>query len=352
VSERRGAPAGKAPKAAKRRSRSKAPRKLRFTREGRVFLLVTLGVGAAAVNTGNNLLYLVLGLLLSMIVLSGILSEVVLRHVRVRRRLPRRAFAGSPCLVELEVINDKTRAPSYSVELEDVVEGDATTEGRCYFLKVSPSASASGGYRLIPGRRGALPLTGVKVRTKYPFGLFDKWRVIELADELLVYPALAPDAPAQLTGGVTGREVPSQRTGAGTEVAGLREYRDGDEARSIHWRRSASLGRMIVRERHRDASRRVTLAVDERRPDGAGEAWDARFEAMLSSVAAVAAQTLEAGAAVEVVARGSSSPLVLPGQPPDPVWRFLARLEPIDPGDADEASPPAEAARRFEVGAA
>jgi len=146
--------------------------------------------------------------------------------------------------------------------------------------------------------------------------------------------------------------VPSRRTGAGTEVAGLREYRDGDEARAIHWRRSASLGRMIVRERHRDASRRVTLAVDERRPEGADEAWEARFEAMISRVAAVAAQTLEAGAAVEVVARGGSSPLVLPGQPPDPVWRFLARLEAVDAADVDDAPPVVEAARRFEVGAA
>lgn len=338
---------------ARRPKRRRAPRKLRFTREGRVFLLVTLGVGAAAVNTGNNLLYLVLGLLLSMIVLSGILSEVVLRHVRVGRRLPRRAFAGSPCLVELEVINDKTRAPSYSVALEDVVdEADAAIEGRCYFLKVAPTASARAAYRLVPSRRGVLALGEVRVRTKYPFGLFDKWRVVDVADELLVYPALAPDAPAPLTGGVTGREVPSRRTGPGTEVAGLREYRDGDEARSIHWRRSASLGRMIVRERHRDASRRVTLAVDERRPDGAGEAWDARFEAMISRVAAVAAQTLEAGAAVEVVGRASTSPLVLPGQPPDPVWRYLALLEPIDAGEAAASPPVTEAARHFEVGAA
>jgi len=167
-----------------------------------VFLLVTLGVGVAAVNTGNNLLYLVLGLLLSMIVLSGILSEVVLRRVRVRRRLPRRAFAGAPCLVELEVTNDKTRAPSYSVELQDVLDdGDAELKGRCYLLKVAPSETASGGYQLVPARRGVLRLGGVRVRTKYPFGLFDKWRVLPLEDELLVYPALAPDAPAPLTGG-------------------------------------------------------------------------------------------------------------------------------------------------------
>ena len=40
------------------------PRKLKFTREGKYFLGITLGVGFAAINTGNNLLYLLLGMLL------------------------------------------------------------------------------------------------------------------------------------------------------------------------------------------------------------------------------------------------------------------------------------------------
>ncbi|HJL19559.1 MAG TPA: hypothetical protein RMH99_28105, partial [Sandaracinaceae bacterium LLY-WYZ-13_1] len=125
---------------ARKERRRRMPRRLRFTREGRVFVLVTLGVGAAAVNTGNNLLYLVLGMLLSLIVLSGVLSEGVLRGLRVARRLPRRAFAGSPALIELAVTNEKRRFPTYSVELEDVAPGEPT-ERRCYFLKIGPGAT-------------------------------------------------------------------------------------------------------------------------------------------------------------------------------------------------------------------
>ena len=77
------------------------PRRLRFTREGKVFIGITFGVGFAAVNTGNNLLYLVLGLLLSLVILSGVLSEIALRGLEFRRRLPRRAYAGTPALVEI-----------------------------------------------------------------------------------------------------------------------------------------------------------------------------------------------------------------------------------------------------------
>jgi uncharacterized protein (DUF58 family) len=176
--------------AARKRRRGRYARQLRFTREGRVFVLVTLGVGAAAVNTGNNLLYLVLGLLLSLIVLSGVLSELVLRNVRAERRLPRRAFAGSPALVELVLHNGKRRIPSFSIEAEDVAPGQPT-DRRCYFLKIGAGQEQVGGYQRTPARRGRLVLEEIILRTRYPFGLFEKSRVLHAPGELVVYPALA-----------------------------------------------------------------------------------------------------------------------------------------------------------------
>ena len=71
------------------------PRRLRPTRAGWSFFAITFGVGFAALNTGNNLLYLVLALMLSFLVLSGVLSESALRGIAVRRRLPRELYAGA-----------------------------------------------------------------------------------------------------------------------------------------------------------------------------------------------------------------------------------------------------------------
>ncbi|MFK7984736.1 MAG: DUF58 domain-containing protein [Sandaracinaceae bacterium] len=298
-----------------------------------MFLLATVGLGAAAVNTGNNLMYLVLGLLLSLIILSGLLSESALRRLQVSRRMPKRLFAGSVSLVELTVHNRKRWIPSYSIELEDVVEGEAAA-GSVYFLKVSAGASQTASYRRTPSRRGRLVLGEVVARTRYPFGLFEKARRLRVSDELLVYPALVPPpAHAALDNGV-GPDVPLPRPGPGVEIAGLRAYRPGDEARSIHWRRSAALGKTVVRERHSDAARRLTLRVDEAEPEGADDAWRQRFERRLSEAAASARQALERGASVEAVARSGRSPRVLPGQPPDPIWRFLATLESVPVADA------------------
>ena len=90
------------------------PRRLKLTREGKYFIGITFGVGFAAINTGNNLLYLLLGMLLSLIVVSGVMSELSLRHLTVARRLPPRAQVGRPHLVEIEVYNHKKRVPSYA----------------------------------------------------------------------------------------------------------------------------------------------------------------------------------------------------------------------------------------------
>ncbi|HSL70011.1 MAG TPA: hypothetical protein VK864_07190, partial [Longimicrobiales bacterium] len=75
------------------------PRRLRFTRSGGLLTAAIIALGFATLNTGNNLLYLVLGGLLGLIMLSGWLSEQVLRGIQVRRRLPRAATAREPARV-------------------------------------------------------------------------------------------------------------------------------------------------------------------------------------------------------------------------------------------------------------
>jgi uncharacterized protein (DUF58 family) len=317
--------------------RRRAPRQLKFTREGRVFVLVTLGVGAAAVNTGNNLLYLVLGLLLSLIVLSGLLSETAVARLRVERRLPKRFFVGSPAVVELVVHNGKPRAPSYSVEVEDQSPADPA-ERRCYYLKVDAGTEETSAYRRVPTRRGPLTLTGFRVSTRYPFGLFEKSRIIDDEAEILVYPEVIPEPALEGRDRHEGNEAAAPRPGPGAEVVGLRDYRDGDEARQIHWKRTASLGRLVVRERERESARRLTLLIDNALPadldEPARAQWNRAFEDAIGRATHVALEGLERGLAVDVAARGDASPLVLPGSPPDPLLRFLALLGPSTDPDA------------------
>src|ERR1051325_1560686 len=223
--------------AARVRRALKPPRKLKITREGKFFIILTLSVGLAAVNTGNNLLYLLLGMLLALIVVSSIMSELSLRNLSVVRRLPARAPVGRPPLVEIEVHNSKSRVPSYAIEIEDLRAGQPADK-RCFFLKISPDSAQVAAYRRTPGKRGRDRHVGFRIATRFPFGLFEKSRELRSEGELIIYPAvdpikLPPEQPGHRAGnhGALGR-------GMGDEVLTVRPMREGDDPREICWRKS------------------------------------------------------------------------------------------------------------------
>ena len=298
-----------------------------------MFVLSTFAVGFAAMNTGNNLLFLAFGLLLSLIILSGVFSEIALRGLEFRRRLPRRSFAGAPMLVEIEVHNSKPWAPSYSIEVEDRIEA-RRTDKRCYFLKVSAGARQTAAYRRVPPVRGMERYVSLRVATRFPFGLFEKWREIDLPDEQLVYPmprrVASRLSPAQTAGDLAVHE----ERGRG-DVDGVRELADGDPARDIHWPKTAALGRVVARDRQREVARTVRIELANHvpaEPERAG--FSQRFEDEVRRAAFIALDALREGAFVHLVAEEPppEAPRALVARPSlqavDRVLHFLARLPP------------------------
>ncbi|HZH02374.1 MAG TPA: DUF58 domain-containing protein, partial [Myxococcaceae bacterium] len=156
-----------------------------MTRSGRIFLLWVLGVGIAALNTGNNLLYLVLGLMLSAIVASGVLSERTLRGLRVRRLPVDAAFAGEPFPFRWAV--SRERGTSFALSFRELGSGFQTeADGRL-------GAVAAGAERTVRGtlrasHRGPLALARLEVTTLFPLGLFAKTRIFALTDTVLIFP--------------------------------------------------------------------------------------------------------------------------------------------------------------------
>ncbi|MBW2417732.1 MAG: DUF58 domain-containing protein [Deltaproteobacteria bacterium] len=309
------------------------PRKLRPTRAGWVFFALLFGIAFAALNTGNNLLYLVLSFLLAFLILSGVLSESALRGIEVRRRLPGELYARSEARVLVEVHNSQRRVPSFAVVVEDLLTGspgsgraqhggtagesglapaDARPVGRVFGLRVGPGESEARLYRMHPEQRGPLHFWGYRVSTRFPFGLFLKSRTIRARESCLVYPQVSPMAPrppasdpAQEQSG----ERPQQRDG-GSQVTGLRDYATGDPLRRVHWRSSLRRQSLLVRELddERDAEIEVRLRTRGYEP-GSGEAETGstppahpasdRFEAAVawaaSEVAAHLARDLRVG---------------------------------------------------------
>jgi uncharacterized protein (DUF58 family) len=259
---------------------------------GRTYLVLTVGVGLAALNTGNNLLYLLLGLLLSVIVLSGVLSERNLRDLEVRRVGAEAAHAGEPFAFRWAL--RRRRSAGFALL---VSEADSPLSGEGKVAWLAPGVEHVVRGDLLAPRRGPLALSGVRVTTSYPLGIFAKTRFFPLEGSLLVYPArgFSCEAPPSPLGGPAG-EVGSPRHSDGSgDLVGLRELAEGEDVRRVHWLKSASAGRLLRTEREREERRTYVLQVDPTLPLAA---LDRRCE----QVAAQARLLLADGGEVGLVA--------------------------------------------------
>ncbi len=308
---------------------ARGARRLKFTREGKYYLGITLGVGFAAINTGNNLLYLLLGMLLSLIVVSGFMSELSLRNLTVTRRLPLRAQVGRAHLVEIEVFNHKGRVPSYAIEVEDLRAGQPADK-RCFFLKISPASAQVAAYRRTPARRGRDHHTGFRIATRFPFGLFEKSREVVAPGDLIIYPAVDPVRLPVDVGSRPGNSGRIVGRGGGDDIYTVRPRRDGDDPRDIYWRKSATMPQLVVRERTREARPDVDIVLDVVRPRPVTDEYAALFEKRVREAASRAVAHLKRGDAVVVRTTANHRVIADRTVGADPVLRFLALVEAVD----------------------
>jgi uncharacterized protein (DUF58 family) len=348
----------------------KPPRTLRPTRAGWLFLLIILGVGFAALNTGNNLLYLVLSLMLAFLVLSGVLSESALRGIRVRRQLPREIFAERENSIQLEVSNSQKRIAAFAVVVEDRLcaaedgrpltmeraaaedgkksrkrrkrkrsrREESEAAGRSFVLRVGPGESETRRYTLGPARRGALAFSGFRVSTRFPFGLFLKSRDFDCVEETLVYPAVVPQAARpRIAESLASGDTSTTRTDQGGTVSGLREFSDGDSVKRVHWRASLRRGSLLVGEIEddRDAEVEVRLRARSERPGAEAKPRPGldRFEEAVSRAASEVVGHLQEGLAVALRTDAVYVPADAGGRQRARLLSFLALV------DADGRAP-------------
>ena len=286
-----------------------------------------MGIGLAAINTGNNLLYLLLGWLLSMIVASGALSDVTMRGLSVKRRWPGHIFAGQPFLMEISVENLKGSLASYSIEIEDLVD-EQPLDKKCYFLKVPPGKTQRTSYRHTFSRRGLYQFDGFRIGTKFPFALFRKSRDVVCEGEVVAFPAVFPSAPPAPRARHQGETLVA-RVGRRGEFFGLREYRSGDDRSAIHWRSTARTGRLMVREFEQESQRRATILVDNALPADADRALCDALEEAISLAASLAKAYLQRGFSVRFIARGAQGPFSAGMPQLTRILRTLALLETV-----------------------
>jgi uncharacterized protein (DUF58 family) len=314
----------------------------RVTREGWIYILGIFLVAVAALNTGNNLLFLILASLIAIILISGILSSITLAGVTMRLELPEHIFAGQPVRAQVEIENEKLTMPSFSLRVEAAKTKSspaaALLETPVYFPYLPKRERVCQSVPITFARRGAYRQDAFRIVTRFPFGFLQKARRLELRTETVVYPSVEPaDEFFEILPALQGA-LESLNKGRGQDLYALRDYVPTDSARHVHWKASARLGSLMVREFTREEDCRVLLVLDPHispRSAGRGEAVapsaSERFERAVTLCAGIAWHFFERNAQLQFRSAGLETSLAPAEQNIFAILRHLALAQSLPP---------------------
>jgi uncharacterized protein (DUF58 family) len=280
--------------------------RIRPTISGILLISVALGIGSAAYNTSNNILFITLSLLLACLVLSGVLSHLNLAKVSWRLAAPGPFRVGQSSTLGIEVQNAKTLLPTYGLWFEL----RPSSEPKPRHLLLRDRLDAGGGTARLdstwqPTRRGRETVELDAVGSLFPFGFLRKILFGRATTEILVWPAavdyqhFSTLSPSRRPSGHA-----VNRLGHSGDLLALRRYEQGDSHRLIHWKASARLRHLMVRQFSNEQQEAYSLHLDS-----SAELWpEAEQFELLCSFAATLAEDLFTTGRLGTVAIDQQSP--------------------------------------------
>jgi len=338
--------------------------RIRPTVTGLVLISMALGIGSAAYNSASNILFITLSLLLACLILSGVMSWLNLRGVCWRLLLQPPWRAGQEAPVTLELWNRKTLVPTHGLWFElsarPVPPGALRPEStvtatsadiRAAFAR-SEAAVAGGQLRLrerldpggqvrldwlfTPAARGLVRVELSSVGSLFPFGFLRKNHGTRLRRDLVVWPA--PVDYRILRSAAALRQSEGERVarpGTGNDLLSLRRYQPGDSHRLIHWKASARLRQLLVRQFAAESAEGYSLWLET-----PAALWPRaeQFE-LLCRLAATLAEDLFTAGRLVTAAVNAEDPFVV--RRVRDLESFLDRLAVLEPAPRVPPPPPA-----------
>jgi uncharacterized protein (DUF58 family) len=304
------------------------PYSVNITRAGLLYLFCVLFLSLAAVNSGNNLLFVLLAILLSVIVVSGIISRSSLRQLSLSLRLPENVFVGEMVSVKVTLKNLKWLFPSFSIRVEDpelsrdrsfhsllrklIYRGDRSDSigipsSRTMFRQAAYFPILRAGetrseltMQSFPSR-GLYSLQGFWISTCFPFGFFRRGEYVGAKGEILVYPLIQEVSPFFRMLPYLPGHLESQHAGQGENLFSIRKYQESESARALDWKATAKTGELMAREFAREEESRFCLILDTRIVSREPALCEIPFEKAVSLAASLAAHFLGEGAEIELL---------------------------------------------------
>ncbi|HEU5081583.1 MAG TPA: DUF58 domain-containing protein [Opitutaceae bacterium] len=264
-----------------------------LTASGLLLIVLALAIGMAAYNSASNILFLTLSLLLGCLILSGVLSWLNFSRLRWRLDLQPPFRAGQEHSAGLCVRNEKRVLPSYGVWFDLEVESASQPIEVPLRGRLDPRGETRLEWSFVPAKRGVDRVKLNAVGSLFPFGFLRKAFSVELEEKFLVWPAAVTyriaraSALQRLSSGESLR-----RAGQSGDLLSLRRYQLDDSHRQIHWKASARLRQLMVRQTAAEAGDSVSLWVEI-----SAELWPRpeQFELLCSLAASLASDLFAQG---------------------------------------------------------
>ncbi|WP_336922632.1 DUF58 domain-containing protein [Aquipuribacter sp. SD81] len=326
-----------------------------LTARGTSFLTAGVVAFACALLLGQSDLVRVAALLAVLPVVVVLVMAAQQLHLAVTRVTdPPRGSVGEHVDVHVEVVNRAGRRTPLLL-LEDTLPAGLVASTRVVLPPLRPREAARVAYRLLAARRGRYAVGPARLVSVEPFGLVERTWEATSTDELLVRPVVH-ELPGVLPVRRTGRGGDSDLGGAG--VAGdadlnVREYRQGDDLRRVHWPTTARRGELMVRPDMHPQDHNAVVVVDTRAEAHRGEGDASSLEDVVSAAASLAVHASDLGQRVVLLGDGQE-PLLSShdsahrdAADDDPVEDALDRLALVRAGGADRLGDAVEQLPRY-----
>lgn len=229
-----------------------------LSREGFHFVLILLFILVGAVLRDISLLVVLAGVMLGLLFIQWRVGMRSVWGLELKREVPPTAVSGTSIDVCVTIFNRRRALGSWLLTVEDQIEQIAPVrkigDQRALTVidDVAPGHHRQGTYQVVFHQRGHYRVGPTSLSTRYPLNLGTTTRIFPSSNPLIVHPRL---------GVLTNRchnlfRVEQQglsraiaRAGVHEgEFFGLRQWHNGDSQRWIHWRTTARLGELSVRQ--------------------------------------------------------------------------------------------------------
>jgi uncharacterized protein (DUF58 family) len=274
-----------------------------LTGRGRAFVASGVTLAAAGWGLGFPDISRVGVLLLVLPVVTGLISRRQRAPLRIERHTsPPRVSVDERAVVTLVMTNAGTRRTPLLLAEErlNLALGDRP---RFLLGQLQPGEVRQVEYAVRSHLRGRHPLGPLTVVLRDPFGLTNRFAEVGAPGDVVVLPRIDPLAGGRPPGNGVGAEgeIPFMIALHGEDDQSIREYRDGDDLRRIHWPATARTGNLMVRQEDRPARRRAVILLDPRAGAHKGHGATSSFEWAVSAAASVVAHLAGLGYATHLI---------------------------------------------------